>query len=532
MRNFFLQFIAIFCAVSFVNAQNLIVNGDMSTWTEGNEKPDGYSYSSLDATPSAYFAKASEMYNGTMNVLQLTFKNSSTGSSRAIMTPSTISELAPGNYKLTFYVKGSGYLRSVNLAHADAIYTSKVKTADAATGGDSVLVARPMGTTTAAQLISEWTKYEVDYAVAIAGYYVVCFSNNNRNGDDANPFLMANISLETTTPSSDATLKALTLGEILYTGEASGDVESVPLFSPDKQNYTVELSFNYAGGVPVVAGTTNHAYATTIVTQAVNIDGTEAERTASVEVTAQTGDKQTYTVTFVKSQDFISGCHYDAVNLDNKGGWGYMDVTGVYTKTTNPDGKYWGSATIRPTSKSVFEFYTPELANGCGVLSYYLKDAAYGDTLLTDLQIQYRVAFADEWTILETIPASTLTDSYVEKTVVVNNSSATGQIRFFVDRTAEGLAELRNFLIDDVRITAYAPTGTHDIFGNSDDIHIDIQDHNIVMQCEGKSTYQVFSSTGQMILSGEFDEYKSLKIDVSGLFIVKAGNSIKKALIR
>jgi hypothetical protein len=530
MKKQLLQLIMILFAIGFANAQNLILNGDMSAWTEGSEKPDGYTYSSLDATPEAYFEKGSEMYNTTMNTLHLKFKNSNTGSTRAIMTPGTTSELTPGNYKLTFYVKGSGYFRSVNLANTDVVTASKYKTATQA--DDSVIVARPMGTTTAAQLFTDWTKYEVTYSVTIAGTYLVCFTNNNRNGDDTKPFLLANISLESAEPSADATLKALTLAEISYTGNASGDVESVPLFSSDKLNYTIELSFNYAGGVPTVAGTVNNVYATTSsITQATNLTGTEAERTASIEVTAQNGDKQTYTVVFVKSDDFINGFNYDATTLSNFGGLGYIDALGVYTKTTNADGKYWGSATIRPTTNPIFEFYTPELANGAGVLSYYVKDAGYGDALLTDLQIQYRAISTDDWTTLETVPASTLTSSYVEKTVTINNGSVTGQVRFFVDRTGEGLDGLRNFVIDDLRVTTYSISTGANAADNSENVRINVMNDNIVMQCQGKNTYQVFSSTGQLIQSGEFNDYKSLKTDAKGMIIVKIGSYVKKALV-
>jgi len=88
------------------------------------------------------------------------------------------------------------------------------------------------------------------------------------------------------TLSTDASLSSLTLDN----GTLS------PAFSAEQLNYTVVLP-NGTTTVPTVSATTTHANATTVITQAANLSGTEAERKATVEVTAEDGTtKSNYTV--------------------------------------------------------------------------------------------------------------------------------------------------------------------------------------------------------------------------------------------
>jgi len=105
--------------------------------------------------------------------------------------------------------------------------------------------------------------------------------------------------------STDATLSSLTLDN----GTLS------PAFSAEQLNYTVVLP-NGTTTVPTVSATTTHANATTVITQAANLSGTEAERIATVEVTAEDGTtKSTYSVVFsvVKSTDAT----LSSLTLDN-----------------------------------------------------------------------------------------------------------------------------------------------------------------------------------------------------------------------
>jgi hypothetical protein len=86
-------------------------------------------------------------------------------------------------------------------------------------------------------------------------------------------------------------------------------------------------------------------------------------------------------------------------------------------------------------------------------------------------------------------------------------------------------------VIDDLRVTTYSISTGANAADNSENVRINVMNDNIVMQCQGKNTYQVFSSTGQLIQSGEFNDYKSLKTDAKGMIIVKIGSYVKKALV-
>lgn len=97
-----------------------------------------------------------------------------------------------------------------------------------------------------------------------------------------------NITLYAKWMSIDATLSVL----IVSTGTLN------PVFSSTTISYTVELPHE-TSEVPTVNATTTDSNATKLITQATNLTGTEAERTATVVVTAEDGITQkTYTITF------------------------------------------------------------------------------------------------------------------------------------------------------------------------------------------------------------------------------------------
>jgi hypothetical protein len=87
-------------------------------------------------------------------------------------------------------------------------------------------------------------------------------------------------------PSSNARLSDLSV-----------DGATIDGFAPATTTYMKELPQG-TSTIPVVAGTAEHDSATVNVTQASNLTGTAAERTATVEVTAEDGTKVSYTVEF------------------------------------------------------------------------------------------------------------------------------------------------------------------------------------------------------------------------------------------
>ena len=86
---------------------------------------------------------------------------------------------------------------------------------------------------------------------------------------------------------TDTTLSDLTVNGTTITG-----------FDPAILNYNKELPYGTTT-IPTVGATTNDSNATKVITQAVNLNGTEAQRTATVVVTAEDGTTtKNYTVTF------------------------------------------------------------------------------------------------------------------------------------------------------------------------------------------------------------------------------------------
>lgn len=183
MKKLVLLCVIAICACCGAQAQNLIPNGDMSQWTSKRGLPDGYVVSAGKQAPSM----GKEKYEG-MNTLWL--KNSNTGpSARAFITP-TIS-LSPGSYNLTFWLKGSGFIRSVNLCDSK-VTGSAIRTR---MSNENVISIRPMGDDdTHAIEHPVWTKFDLTYTVTEEKAYFVAFNFNNC-ADDAMPFLLANISL-------------------------------------------------------------------------------------------------------------------------------------------------------------------------------------------------------------------------------------------------------------------------------------------------------------------------------------------------
>lgn len=199
MKYIFSTFLILVASLCLVRAQNLMPNGNMSNWsfkdgsqTNRNPVPDGF-YRDAGATESDYSIGVEKFEQNNLNTLKLAYRNdNSTGTTRFFSTP--YMNLVPGTYELTFYVKGSGFIRSIALCNNKATNTQR---RSAYSYSDTTITNVPMGTTASqAVLFDEWTVYSVTYTVSKADDYNLSFASNNRNGDNSKPFLIANISFE------------------------------------------------------------------------------------------------------------------------------------------------------------------------------------------------------------------------------------------------------------------------------------------------------------------------------------------------
>lgn len=164
-------------------------------------------------------------------------------------------------------------------------------------------VELPYGTTTMPQITAtaaNGATVQVNLPLSIPGNAtVVCTSQDGTNTVTYTIHLTIS-----TTPSSDATLKSLSVNGSAIAG-----------FSAD--DFAYEVIIAYTAELPVVTAQTNDAFATAVVTNVTEV--TKAGNDATVVVTAQDGTTQlTYTITFKRADaikklnEVIMSNHYSA----------------------------------------------------------------------------------------------------------------------------------------------------------------------------------------------------------------------------
>ncbi len=540
MRKIFLLLFTTIAFNAMSNEPVAIPNVDMSQWnfvsgstTEYEHLPVGYRYSGSNATATSidYFSKAAESYNG-KPVMKMTYGGSS-GSCAYFTTPSF--SLSPGDYQLKFYVKGKGYLRSINLCTVDVPKANRSTSSDAnLTTGGTTYIMRPMGTSANAQTIADWTEKTQNVTVTAAGCYELNICHNNQvNG---NEFYISGISFTKTSQSelnADCSLQRILLSAANYT---RGIPESLPGFDPETLNYTVDLSFNYIGDVPAVSPFQSQYETVEFIETATSLSG--SNNVTSIKVTSSDGTvSKTYNITFKQTKDFISGCFTD-FKTKPYADFGYVDGSAVYCNEKEANhGLYWGDNATRPNSNGTYELMTPPLVNGMGTISFYVKDYVNLSTQDIDasaLLVQYRMKSSDPWTRIDSIPATEITDDmgWVYKSYIMNKELVadidTPQVRFYIYREVN----TRDFAMDDFRVTAYSSSslGDNKISGE-DNLKIYSGKQSISIEQPGNGSYQIYALTGQLISSGNFTDKISVPVQYRGLYIVKVSRITKKIIV-
>lgn len=252
----------IFMFLPAVAQTNLIQNGDFSQWENGSPLPVGFILGTNDVNTANYFSKSTETYNG-LNAIKMTFRNSSSGSSRYFSANPVF--LEKGDYLLTFYLKGSGWLRTVNL-------TRGTEPTNSANVSDINIPVRVMGTSFTATTLNEWQKYQAEYTVPENDNYCLTFAHNNVVS--GNVLNIANISLVQDEFPKNTQLESISVAGNLLNG-----------FSPEKQLYYYKLPYETGDtGFPDVTYVAQEGSAVS-VTNATNLSGTEKERTVTLTVT-------------------------------------------------------------------------------------------------------------------------------------------------------------------------------------------------------------------------------------------------------
>ncbi len=272
-------------------AQGVISNGDMSEWTSGNNLPDAYSIThpkqSTQTDAINFFKKDPMGYKGTKNALKMFRNHSNAPSGRFFITPYAF--LEDGIYVLTFYLKGNGWLRSVNLVTENGMPST------GSTSYDETYVWQPMGSdtdfknATTRVTLSNWTKYTHKYEVKQGTYCLGINHNNYKSSGGVDTLWIADISLK---PYEAPKLTELKVAGVI-----------IPNFS--SEIYTYEYKLPYSNGntnFPAITYTAGEDVSVN-VTPATNLSGTESARTATIKVTNNddTSDYTTYKIIFVRA---------------------------------------------------------------------------------------------------------------------------------------------------------------------------------------------------------------------------------------
>ncbi len=518
-----------------------IRNIDMKEWNVVEGTPDyeplplGYSNGGNNATTrsSEYFSKSSETFNN-KPVIKMTYGGSA-GSCAYFTTPPFY--LSPGEYELKFYVKGKGYFRSVNVSTVDSPEENRrTATPENLTSGiGRTFILRPMGNSSTAQTIADWTLKSQSFVVDTAGLYELNFGHNNQV--TGNEFYVSGISLLNKTQpekNADCSLNALLLYEPAYTPKRP---EKLPSFDPDVANNTVDLSFNYSGKVPLVYPIGKDKV-DIIVDQATGLSS--PNNVCTIKMMSTDGSvSKLYTITFNQTKDFIFGCPTDFKSLKTND-FIVPVSAGVYcNEKLSNHGLYWGDNATRANSTGSFELITPPLVNGMGTVSFYVKDFVdkpSQDNNTSALVVRYRMNATNAWTRIDSLPATEITEDmgWIYKSYVLNKATSldegTPEVSFYIYREV-AIDAPRDFVLDDFRITAYSGTSLDGYALKDDNLKVYSGKQSIFIEQQGNNFYQIYNLTGRLISSGHFTEKISVSVLHKGMYIVKVSKTAKKVIV-
>ncbi len=468
-------------------AQNLITNGDFESWgtlgsTDGSglkpSVPIGWTAAAGSGSLVTYQSPVTASGTGSSIFLC----NVSTGVSR-FFSPNT-STLAAGSYKLSFKSRGSVTWGSITLTQSTVTLNAAVATTPAANNlfpnSGQVTTIVPDGSTT-------WTTNEYIFNVTVSGLYRIIFwptKTKGANSASAEDFLLIDdVSLS---PNVDNTIS--TLSELRVKGSL------VDNFSSSNLNYTLTLPKTVT--IPALTGVATDNRCAVVTSNATNLSGTEAERTATITVTAADGITQkVYKMIYNMTTDII------------REGFASTDLpSSLYTFSTagadwridgiaiNNNGILWGANSLRANGGTISaaNFTINNIAN-IGTLSFYLKKRDTDAVGKLTVSYQYTTDPVGQWTELANY--TTFPATYEKQSFVLNKNAAVN-FKFDVVKTS-GLSP---FNMDDLMLTLKpidAPTDVTATAGNgqasvvftspSNNVGSAIIDYTITSNPEGKS---------------------------------------------
>ena len=506
----FLSLILISGLSTPISAQNLISNGDFETWEgistdTGLDKgiPAGWTSQTGDGNLTLY--RTGTPHKGNYSV----FARNTSGNVSRMFTP-TLQPLSAGKmYKLTYYTRGKGTLANITLTENG----EKLNGAVATSPSDKNIFASPSMLNKEYNNGEEWEKQEYTFTIQTDGIYKLIFwpkSTAGTDGETSDYFLLDDIEL---VEFVDETI--CTLSEIIVKGSTLKE------FDPGILTYNITLAKGTA--IPKVTATPADTKASVKITAATKIDGTEPERTTTINVTAADGiSTREYKIIFEESNEilregFASEDRPEKFTYPNKTNW-IIDANAAQN-----NGVFFGNNSIRPKgSDFTDDYFTINNCTSAGILSFYLKNR--GDNANAILTVSYqKTSDSNNWIELKTIPDSEIGTSY-EKISLPINSGEPINIKFHIQKTAG----LIGYNIDDISLTPFIATkqenektGKDIVFANGNTIHL---------QTSIPTNYTLYNINGQICTTGNVSGEYTLSVDTAGMYIVSLQNANGKSV--
>ncbi len=514
-KKFYLLIVATCMCLFVVKGQNYASNGDMENWNEVAGVYDPVPVGYVKAVGTNAWTERVDGRGATGNALKMRQPSTDNGQHRRLDFPVT-QNLAPGTYVFSAYFKGVGTIRWVKVSKGNAY--------DGTNGVNYIA-----STNVAAD---DWQEISFEIPVTEAG--TIFFSMSIfKTTDDTKPFLMDDVTVTVKSGdlSSDATLKSIKFKDPgISTTYPDGDF-SMPGVNAATTAYTFPRWFG-CDTVPTIIAETNYALATYTVDYGgskkfseIN-DPSVKTKIVTITVEAEDGSTQDYTVTFDRT-DFVCGF---VTQISTVAGREFSSMSsGIYRRSTTDHGLYWGNATVRPGSSTGGYIITTKLINGAGTLSFWTGKYSGSDAGELNIKVTYTTdgsIWNDVPNGLVRIDSAALNGAWTEISLPILKNNPDTQIKLEYISSSANYSTVN---LDDIRITPYAGTSTPKMKPNNS-ANIYAQGNFIVIA--EKMPYKVYTAGGQLIASGtNADDLVRIPVK-QGLYIVKAGNSSKKIIVR
>lgn len=319
------------------------------------------------------------------------------------------------------------------------------------------------------------------------------------------------------TVSNNANLQSLSVD-----AKADNNFAPLMLFSADKLQYSYYLT--KGNPLPVVAADLVSGVATKAITQVVKLNGSEQERTASVEVTAEDKTtKKTYSILFNETDNvFLSGIY--SANANNAPvGW---SANAMYFASSLVDGnnKFEGANYARCLSAATSSYLRLPVTTSVGVLCFYAKKV--NEQVTGNIKVSTKID-AGDWTMVQDLGDITTT-TYQEMSVNVNQT-ATDSMFIRIEITKNGdVFPSAGYYIDDISYTEAAPTGLIRVNQN---IELITEANKLIIAGAMNSCISVTSLNGQQLLQKVVTaDYEIIQLH-KGIYIISVDDYRYKVLI-